>query len=693
MTTFDTGNPLGSPDPRDLFDNAQNTDDAVNGEGKTWVDRFGRTRVSMKGVEEAVPDAIAARDDATSARDAAVLARDASIAAAGPLYANEAEGRAAVGDGEVFKVQGSGDIAAFLYKRINATESELVTTYPSSTAVSRLGVTQDGYTSSQSPWGVIVSALTDDEDEQGVVRAAVAVNDQGQGVVPYLLTGEMAGPSGGDGYNYQFAYADDDGNVLFGVLDGRLVGLGGDSNVVQQLEAYAQSIRWGNAQNTDVAALATDLIHVIGNGQSLMQAMETWPRLSSGRYGNLMIGGSVRPAEPNTKGFVPVGGSSALQALTSTVQNADTGDLISDTDVASLPAGNGAYGESPLEALANGLKRALNDCLHLENAPQTLVVSNVAVSGKTIEVLSKGNAAGWYQRFVDAVTLGKAQADALGKSYSVGVVGLAQGEYNYDDSHGGDPTYAGYLAKMLQWTTDMATDARSITAQVRDPLFITYQTSGSWTKDGNQLGVGMAQWRATKERRNIVLAGPAYPVTDKGGHLDSNGSRWLGWYMAKAAIWTSVQRRQWRPLEPVQIEQIGKDVYVAYRVPAPPLKFASPYVGSVATNYPDKGFRITDVDGVVAIASVEIVSPCVVRLRCVREPLASAKVWYASEAGSAGNGCLCDSDATLADDLYTYLAGSGMYPAANIPALVGKPYPLNNWSIAFCLPIDFKELS
>lgn len=77
MTTFDTGNPLGSSDPRDLFDNARNTDDAVNGEGKTWTDRFGRTRVSMKGVEEAVPDAIAARDRAESAAEASVAASSA----------------------------------------------------------------------------------------------------------------------------------------------------------------------------------------------------------------------------------------------------------------------------------------------------------------------------------------------------------------------------------------------------------------------------------------------------------------------------------------------------------------------------------------------------------------------------------------------------------------------------------------
>ncbi|WP_417282643.1 hypothetical protein [Comamonas sp.] len=135
MTTYDTGNPLGSSDPRDLFDNSQNADDAVNGSGKTWVDRFGRTRVSMKGVEEAVPDAIAARDESQAARDASVLARDASVAAAGPLYPTEAAGRAAVANGETFKVQGGGNVAAYMYRRDSAAASTLLTSFPSVVAV------------------------------------------------------------------------------------------------------------------------------------------------------------------------------------------------------------------------------------------------------------------------------------------------------------------------------------------------------------------------------------------------------------------------------------------------------------------------------------------------------------------------------------------------------------------------------
>jgi hypothetical protein len=48
MTTYNTGNPIGSTDPRDLSDNSENFDRAVNNiSTATWLDRFGVSRVSL----------------------------------------------------------------------------------------------------------------------------------------------------------------------------------------------------------------------------------------------------------------------------------------------------------------------------------------------------------------------------------------------------------------------------------------------------------------------------------------------------------------------------------------------------------------------------------------------------------------------------------------------------------------------
>ena len=46
---YNTGNPLGSTDARDLADNAYNFDTAVNSPDGTWVDRLGVTRSTFEG--------------------------------------------------------------------------------------------------------------------------------------------------------------------------------------------------------------------------------------------------------------------------------------------------------------------------------------------------------------------------------------------------------------------------------------------------------------------------------------------------------------------------------------------------------------------------------------------------------------------------------------------------------------------
>ncbi|MDI7005143.1 hypothetical protein [Pseudomonas aeruginosa] len=60
MTTYATGNPLGSKDPRDLYDNSENLDAAMNDRvNTTWNDRFGVSRKTWFGVEQQVNDFLA----------------------------------------------------------------------------------------------------------------------------------------------------------------------------------------------------------------------------------------------------------------------------------------------------------------------------------------------------------------------------------------------------------------------------------------------------------------------------------------------------------------------------------------------------------------------------------------------------------------------------------------------------------
>lgn len=86
--------------------------------------------IATAGAETSTAQAVlaaAARLGAEGARDAALIQ--------GGVYVDEATGRAAVADGQAFKVQGAGDVAAFEYRRTNSSNSNLIATYPSEQAV------------------------------------------------------------------------------------------------------------------------------------------------------------------------------------------------------------------------------------------------------------------------------------------------------------------------------------------------------------------------------------------------------------------------------------------------------------------------------------------------------------------------------------------------------------------------------
>jgi hypothetical protein len=59
--TYNTGNPIGSTAPKDLYDNARNLDLFANGSNTTYPDRLGVTRKSWAGLEQQVTDYLIAQ--------------------------------------------------------------------------------------------------------------------------------------------------------------------------------------------------------------------------------------------------------------------------------------------------------------------------------------------------------------------------------------------------------------------------------------------------------------------------------------------------------------------------------------------------------------------------------------------------------------------------------------------------------
>ncbi|HHT2537523.1 TPA: hypothetical protein ACTYRH_005339, partial [Klebsiella pneumoniae] len=64
MSTYKTGNPLGSAAVKDLFDNAENLDFALNSlTALIWTDRLGKTRPSFYGMEASFLNQMASQDN------------------------------------------------------------------------------------------------------------------------------------------------------------------------------------------------------------------------------------------------------------------------------------------------------------------------------------------------------------------------------------------------------------------------------------------------------------------------------------------------------------------------------------------------------------------------------------------------------------------------------------------------------
>lgn len=435
--------------------------------------------------------------------------------------------------------------------------------------------------------------------------------------------------------------------------------------------------------NTEVARPVWDYNHFLMYGQSLSTGQEGWPALSKiARHGNLMLGGATRPVSGSAAEFTPIG-ASTLQPLISVVQRGAS--VLTDAQVAALAAGDQALGEDPLVGMVNFAKLQHNQRLFVSNdTSRVFVASSAGVSGTTIEQLSAGASPNMFLRLVQAAEKVKSIATASGKSYGIVAVVFLQGEYNYDESFGGDTTKDGYKAKLSKLYDDIEAQVKTaISGQAEPPIFITYQTGAQYTRDDKGLAIGMAQLELSRERRNWYLASPAYPYTDKGGHMDSNGYRWLSKQFGK--VWARVveQGRSWKPLSPIVAQVRSDEVLVSFHVPSPPLAFDNPYANSAAVSYPNKGFEVL-VNGVsVGITSVQIVADTVVRIRLATSATGVVEIRYAGKTAHQGNGSLRDSDQTVADDVYTYAAGTGQYPAANIPSLVDKPYPLHNWCVAF----------
>ncbi|MGR7040485.1 hypothetical protein ACU63Y_05675 [Klebsiella aerogenes] len=455
----------------------------------------------------------------------------------------------------------------------------------------------------------------------------------------------------------------------------------------------AATLRRSQELTYDIAGMLWDYCIVLVYGQSLGSGYEGWPALTklAREVGNLlMVGDSIRGS--SRSGIYAPLGENEFHDLRAVVQSAASPAVIlTDAQIAALSAGSTCEGET-VDVSAVHFWRALQ--LQMQGKPanpdRKIVVVNCSVAGRSVEQLSKGASTQHYENRVQkALTNIKSLVDAksveAGRPLTCGITATIYigNEWNYTGTDGTTDKNT-YKAKLGQLFDDITAENVTIFGTDKRPVFITTQTGDVYTRDSTNLSIGTAHIEMQNERDNVFCAGPNYPVPSKsGGHRDPNGYRWLGQKIGQALHYTVDLRRRWFPMYATGATFSGKEVLVDHMVMCWPATWRETFSTITPTMYPNKGYRLADALGSAPIASVEIAADTITRIVSSRDLVAPVYVWYAGQTTYNGDGNLYDSDSTVSLYNYEFNEGSGQYAAANLPAYVGKPYPLNNACAAY----------
>lgn len=446
----------------------------------------------------------------------------------------------------------------------------------------------------------------------------------------------------------------------------------------------------------------TDIVNFIIYGQSLSTGQQTCPELSRENYkGNLMIGQYewISGVGSNTK---------------------DSINLLKATSIKGnnyIPTGSldQTNGETPNVNFANGAKCILDDYI-LNLVDRKILACSCGTGGQSIELLSKdcpNNNGGRFNQFIGALNTIKTLVDAENKTLSCGCVIWMQGEYNasaeknqgWQSNTPATNNKDDYKAYLLGGKTsdnvihnglinDIIKSILTTYKQNTPPIILCSQIGPNFNKDFDN-PIDMALLEANNESNLITLVAPSYCVTDRAGHLDPNGTRWLGEYYNKVWYNKVILGNNWKPLQPNKIIKGNNYLDIRFDVPVPPLKFDTHLVRE-KTNY---GFSVKS-NGINAIISnIDIISDDTVRITCNTDFEGDVEVAYATVGIVYGN--LRDSDPWESFEKYKNLdkivknpEGVSYLPSwqpkdekGNI--IYDKKYPCYNW----CMRFYYKLLS
>lgn len=430
-----------------------------------------------------------------------------------------------------------------------------------------------------------------------------------------------------------------------------------------------------------------DINHVISYGQSLSNGWQGLPPLSTvPRHDSLMLGESVRPANEGGAEWTPTG-TPGFHPLRATAQDPGTGGFLSAEAMAALDADAASLGETILEGALEVWRGRQLDGGAAAPGTTRLLASACGAGAQSIENLSFKASPCLFDRLRDCVSLARRTAAAAGLSYGISALMFGQGEGN-NWGAGGTDDRAAYRRMLEQLRRDFLREVVAGTARQTGsaPEIFLYQTGGAYSSVENNIPA--AQLDVALAGQGFTLVGPVYPLTESsGGHLDGNGYRWLGAQFGKVMHEVVTLGRRFLPLHATAASVRGQQLEISFHVPVPPLVWENPIAGKARMEVPDLGFEIFDRFGPVGVESITFSSSFCVSIGLARRLGPEAMVRYAGK-NRFGRGSLHDSDPTVAADVFEADA-SGTHPT--LQGLVGRPYPLVNWCVAFTMPIVVPE--
>ena len=385
-------------------------------------------------------------------------------------------------------------------------------------------------------------------------------------------------------------------------------------------------------------------------------------------FGNIMLGQSPR-------------GSTFVKGLPSYDFGAVGGNVfyplkeVRQTDAGVISETSGSHGETIAKAFADELKRRYNERTRQQNNTDHIFgVSCCGVSGAAISDLTKGAAAGYYNRFLTALSGVAAAAAAAGYEWEVGGLIYMQGEQD------NGTTTEIYLPKLQAMYDNMIADAMAASGQKTKPIFLLNQIGSSFIS-GRNFGVVEAQRQFVENNPLAFMVGSYAGLPNPVDHLFANSYRWFGAQFAKLAdrvMWGNDEAN----FQMVAAYWSGNTAYAGFSTRVPPLKFESAYVVFTETMYADKGITVSDGSGVLTGTdlTVSIVSDNVIKIVAGRTLSGTVTIMLGDGTSHAGVHNIADSDTEISD--YVWESGLPNQPATeSIAALNNKHYPLRNFAL------------